>query len=313
MNFSSSFRNWQSEQPVSLAVYIPTWGRPNHALDQVARLHTQRTELGTPMQITIIISINGDDDYELSDLRAAGADTVIQLPTNVGADVNYCLGWLQSDSSDYLWILSDDDPLVEGALNKVSGLLERRPDMIVSTRKSTAWCMNSPQDLERLESRGAVLALYSATIFRRERFAKFVPHAFSTTFSHFPQISIMQASIESGTCRTVLGIPMQWIIDYTAADQFTRTVSRSDIGATHGQIFFGSALLAALGSANLTPSKSLRKWWVANWHRASMYRRSHARNGEIVDAISRGRLRTLPLYLASLPPWWRLKNLIRRN
>lgn len=296
----------------SLTIYIPTWGRPDQALEQVKRLHSQQLGLGRPFDLTIVVSVNGDTRYDSDRLLEAGADSVAVVPVNVGGEVNYCLGWLTATTSDYLWILSDDDPIVEGGLARLQDLLEAQPDLVICARSTEPWTVLEPKGVDELEAFGAVLALYSASVFRQEKFQEYLPQAFAAVFSHFPQVELIRCAVDGASCRTVSGVPMDWLIDYSLADEFTRRVRRSEIGSTHGQIFFGSALLSAFGATPSASRKALRHWWRSNWHRASMYRRSRSRNGLLVDSMSRGQVTLLPLYLLSLPPWWRVKDLLER-
>lgn len=298
-----------SDSAISLIVYIPTYGRPEDAQRQVERLDVQRKALSGSLTLTIFVSVNGDPSYDVAALHEAGADSVRVLPTNVGGDANYALGWTIETQAEYLWILSDDDPVVDHGLVYLLEHLRAKPDLVVCARTHAPWSLTRPAGVGDLESRGAVLALFSAAIFRRECFLDHAPRIFSAIFTHFAQIEAVVAGIETGTCVNVTGVPMKNIVDYSHADSAIALQSRRDVGTRRGDLVYGAVFLGALATSRAKFRRVQLEWWKQHWHRASMYRQAQGRYALAADSMARGQWRLLPLYLASLPPWWRLKNL----
>lgn len=299
-----------NDSAISMLVYIPTYGRPDEALRQVERLHVQRNELADFFAVSIFVSVNGDPTYDVSALYEAGADFVRVLPTNVGGDANYCLGWTVDTQAEYLWILSDDDPIVAHGLECLLQTLWAKPDLVVCARADAAWTVTKPAGVGDLEARGAVIALFSAAIFRRACFLDHAPRIFSAIFSHFAQIEAVVAGIETGTCVNVTGVPMKDVVDYSHADSTIALQSRREVGTLRGDLVYGAVFLGALATSRANFRRIQLEWWKQHWHRASMYRQAHGRYALAADSMARGQLRLLPFYLASVPPWWRLKNLI---
>jgi len=297
-----------SDSAISLIVYIPTYGRPEDARRQVERLDVQRKELSGSLALTIFVSVNGDPSYDVADLYGAGADSVRVLPTNVGGDANYALGWTVETQAEYLWILSDDDPVVDHSLEYLLEILRAKPDLVLCARTHAPWSLTKPAGVGDLEARGAVLALFSAAIFRRECFLDHAPRIFSAIFTHFAQIEAVVAGIETGTCANITGVPMKDVVDYSRADSTIALQSRREVGTLRGDLVYGAVFLGTLATNRANFKRVQLEWWKEHWHRASMYRQARGRYALAADSMARGQLRLLPFYLASLPPWWRLKN-----
>ncbi len=298
-----------NDSAISLLVYIPSYGRPEEALRQVQRLHVQRNALAHRFAVSIFVSVNGDPTYDVVALYEAGADFVRVLPTNVGGDTNYCLAWTVDSQAEYLWILSDDDPVVAHGLEYLLETLRAKPDLVVCARTDAPWSLTKPVGVGDLEARGAVLALFSAAIFRRECFLDHASRIFSAIFTHFAQIEAVVAGIEAGTCVNVTGVPMKDIVDYSHADSAIALQPRREVGALRGDLVYGAVFLGALATNRENFKRVQLKWWKEHWHRASMYRQAHGRYALAADSMARGQFRLLPFYLASVPPWWRLKDL----
>jgi len=292
-----------------LLIYIPTRGRSDLALQQVAEASRQRHQLPGTLSVRIMVSVNADPSYDHSAFLSAGADALVTHSTDIGGDANYCMGLAQLGQCDYLWVLSDDDALLAEGLFTIADIIhETSPDLICLSWGSEAWSLADPQDVHQLERKGAVVPLISASIFRARAFECHVVGAFQAIFTHFPQVALIRSAIESGDCHHVVGVCLDQVIDYQHAVRYLRGVTRREIGASHGALFFGGALLNAWGTSVSLSRSEGRRWWRRHWHQASLFRRSDSVEGDLADALARGRAGTLVLYMCSLPPWWRIKD-----
>ncbi len=115
-----------------LTIAIPTYNRAQLLDSQLERLY--KATDGYQHLCDIVVSNNQSTD-ETADIirrwesRFSNMKAVTQ-PTNIGAVKNIC--WCLSEAkTDFVWALSDDDPLVEDALQSVFERLQKNPDLAV--------------------------------------------------------------------------------------------------------------------------------------------------------------------------------------
>lgn len=291
-----------------LTVYIPTWNRPVACLDQVRRLSGQRDGLGPSCDVKIVVAVNGDPQYQSRELHQAGADLVIQRPINLGGNANICLAYEHLAASEYLWLLSDDDPVVDTALGDIFGVLSRAPrvDVIFLADRLSAGPIGVPRSVEELE--GTPVASISCTIYRGSAFISSVDQAFRSIVTYFPHVALIDSALKAGTVKSAWFLPLDQIVDLAPMRSEADALSRISMGQRSGAIFFAGGLLAYLDGDPKRRSRRTRLWWRTHWHRLSMYRLANAPEGALVDAAGRSTLATLGWWLLSLPPWWRFKD-----
>ncbi len=302
---------------LDLTVYIPTFGRPEKCLDQVRRLHYQRLALSSPACVNIIVAVNGDATYKEADLLAAGADQVILRPFNIGGRAsngngNAVLGYLHLLSGDYLWILADDDPVIEGGLETVvRTLLETAPDLLLLTHSDKQVTVQRPSSLEDLDPFDPFVDLLSATIYSSCAVLELVDVAFSGVFTCYPHVTVIARAIEEGDAKRVALVPLRSVLDYSASLDAVQLHTRREAHKL-GSHFFGGALVTDLSTSKARRRAQRRSWWRRHWHRVSMYGRS---GGSAQQRAALGlalKDPTLwPLLAGSLVPWWRLKDVVR--
>lgn len=292
---------------MKLTVYIPTASRPDACLQQIQALDRERLSGVRGLEVRIVISVNGDPKYTQESLMGVGADEVRIRAVNLGGDANFCLGLECLADADYLWVISDDDPIEPEALKRISNAIQLldSPDLITLSDSATRISLLEPMAIGDLD--GLPIASISCSVYRSDAFRELVPLAFSGIVSHFPQISLIQAGIRLGMVRRVGIVPTEGIIDLAPMRNDALRRGRSEMGERTGAFFFGGSLLAYLEPDPLLRKQETRMWWRRHWHRLSMYRRARSPEQHLVDQLGRSSISTVGWWLISLPPWWRLK------
>lgn len=309
-----------SVQP-RLIVYIPSFGNFAGALSQVKTLALQGREARSVpwSKVEIVVSVNGCE-YDRGALEAWGA-RVIQRPTNLGGDANIALGFVEATVADFLWILSDNDPVQPEALATIASALanEQAPDIVVGVSDSLL------EGSRRLDSPvttygGAFhIGLISAVVYRWSSFVQSTPAALQALWTGWAQIALQEHAVKTRNQTTAACVPLSQIVQLTRGDQSDDSVNRARQSYSHS--FYGGALLGFLSAeiAEEDGRKEVSRWWRHHWLYASAYRPRRSwphRNFRftLVEGLIRtGSLGDRTLWIASLLPYWRLGLWLRRR
>ena len=115
-----------------MTIIVPTY---NRASSLALLLSTLRSELaGLESEVTVMVSDNAsfDNTSEVTHaMRAEWPELIVRRQlANVGGDENFC-SCVDLVTSDYFWILSDDDLPKRGVVRQILSLLrERRPSLL---------------------------------------------------------------------------------------------------------------------------------------------------------------------------------------
>jgi glycosyltransferase involved in cell wall biosynthesis len=89
--------------------------------------------------IKVVISDNNSTDIEgYKNIEKYCTDnnvTYSRNATNLFSDTNIVSGFLHADKGNYLWILSDNDMLMEGSISKIMEILNHDIDVLFFTVK----------------------------------------------------------------------------------------------------------------------------------------------------------------------------------
>lgn len=297
-----------------LTVYIPTHGRPDLCLEQVSCLAAQIREGRFQSLVAIVVAINGDNDYDTPALRRLGAEVILRQ-SNLGGNANICLGFEYLDSAEYLWILSDDDPVSPNSIVTIIDCINEfdSPDLVTGIRSgSTRLIQLDSPDTPFFKYEGSLISLISATVYKSDVFRHHFIHALQSLYTHFPHVvtilSGYYSRLNMGLSFNVGVIPISQMVDINQFERYTNSIIREDIGASHGAIFFGGGLIPLALTDRSAQRRESGRWWRSNWHRCSMYRRTNSAEQVVVDSLARSDLSNICYYALSLPPWWRIKN-----
>ncbi len=307
--------------PSELVVYIPSYGNFEGALSQVKRLRLQASNLQEApwSRVRLVVSVNGSP-YDVNALTAAGAQ-VIKRHTNLEGDTNIALGFLEASPGDFLWVLSDNDPVGDSALLAIASAFDGADnvDMVIGVSDSTLEGRRSLRSPVTALGGSFHVGLISAVVYRWSSFLESTPAAFQALWTGWSQIALQERAVERHGGLEVACIPLSEMVTLTRGDQSARSVERARQAYTHS--FYGGALLGFITTElnGKDGREAVSAWWRDHWLFASAYRpRSSwpARNfrATLVESVVRtGSPRDRALWLLSLPPYWRVGLWLRRR
>ena len=313
-----------------LVVYIPSWNNYSGAAEQVERLGRQRLALHeTPWDRVFIVVADNGSSYDATSLKALGADEVISRPVNIGGDLNIALGFLEARTPDFLWILSDNDAVQDGALERLSAAFrDDVVDLVVGAESiDEAISLVGLPDPSALGYR-LHLGLISGVVYRYRAFEEFAPVGIRLSWTGWGQLAIQEAASHAGAVGTTLVLPLTSLVSVTRGDSSSRSIERARAAYAHS--YFGSGALAYLMAESQRAGKgrrALSRWWSSQWIYASAYRvgsedpgifltayPSQAAVRHLVEALVRtGGAKDRLLFAASFLPYWRVGLALRNR
>lgn len=164
-----------------LSICIPTFNRP-HELSESLRIlgdELKRLKLEDSDSIAILVSDNNSDTYNVDQLVLQQSElknlSIFKQEKNIGASSNFEFCYKQA-TGKYVWILSDDDHVKQGMLEKVLNIINgQEPDLVFLPFS----CQNETNDFSlRMERNqfllrtGVLPTLVSSWIVRRSLIEK---------------------------------------------------------------------------------------------------------------------------------------------
>ncbi|MFK2807139.1 glycosyltransferase [Bacteroides fragilis] len=137
-----------------LTIAIPTYNRPEKLKDQVSLLLKQVTD---QVEILILDNCSSYNIYQLFSKEERQRIHIVTHKVNVGMPTNY-IRCLEYATTDWVWTLSDDDPVLPDAINSVLSVIKNNSDAI-------SICMNSTFDVSSYSFIEFVTLLKSHKIF----------------------------------------------------------------------------------------------------------------------------------------------------
>ena len=304
-----------------LVVYIPSYENFLGALSQARSLTEQSQEVEDPpwAVLDVIVSVNGSV-YDREALEAAGA-RVIQRPTDLGGDVNIALGFIEAGRDDFLWVLSDNDPVRPTALSTIarSFATDNAADLVVGVSSPDLEGLRCFQSPVTADGGAFHVGLISAVVYRWASFMESTPAAFQSLWTGWSQIALQERAAHTQPQLLASCVPLSDLVTLTRGDQSDGSVTRARHAYSHS--FYGGALLGFLGAeaAGAKGRRAVSQWWQDHWVYASAYRPRRSwphRNyrATLVEALLRtGSLQDRTLWLLSLAPYWRVGLWLRRR
>lgn len=110
---------------ILLSIYIPTFNRPKELLELLKKIKFERSKLVDPFVIEVVVSDNCSD-FNICDLIKENdlADKYTKNDINLGADENVLM-YQKKTKGEFIWLIGDDDLIVEDALLKIIKLLNK--------------------------------------------------------------------------------------------------------------------------------------------------------------------------------------------
>ncbi|WP_129101921.1 glycosyltransferase family 2 protein [Arcobacter sp. F2176] len=249
-----------------LTIYIPTYNRAESVLKQLNLIKTINND-----NITVIVSDNCSTDrigYEKVKAFCLNNNILyIKNFVNVGADANIFNGFIVSQNSKYIWILSDDDLLKKDAVERVLEILNNNNfDLLFFTFhyiENLSYATWNQADLYNKNikiSDGS--GLISNVIYKSDFIKESIPIGFQHIYTCFAHLAILIDSFYNKTAE----------IGRIGSSSFfvPETNLPPAISASYSKSYFGFVLLAELFEDKLKKEfiiewskfKNLRHWFI---------------------------------------------------
>jgi glycosyltransferase involved in cell wall biosynthesis len=187
----------------TLFIYIPTYNRPARLRAQLDAITSQRDDW--PGQVRILVNDNASPWFSTEAAASMAREYGVEVRSNlgnVGGNANIALAFVFGRPEEYVWMLSDDDTVREGALQAIAtqGLVGD-PDVVTFELKSSepATVIHSWREgWDWIGEAGAI----SNVIYKGEVFSPQASQAFFYHNSSFPHLAVLLATMrERGTLR----------------------------------------------------------------------------------------------------------------
>ena len=247
---------------MKLLIYIPTWNRYESLMEQLEILKsvTKKDEF------IVVVSDNASTQKEyLKVMDFCNDQSNFEYRkncSNLGANPNIANGFLFCDKAEYLWILSDDDLLKPGAVEKVLDWLKKyEPDFlyVVHNLSETENFLNADQTwLVKHINDG--MGLISLVVYKSSFVRPKIRAGYDNLLSCFPHLAILFESTKgkmAGVCRILrdeLFYPHEPLPSAEAI--------------VYSHSFFGFTHLANNLEEGLR-KPFIKAWWSANWFRVA--------------------------------------------
>jgi hypothetical protein len=260
-----------------LLIYIPAHFDFESAIAQAQLILRERERVD--LDIQVVISINAVDLTNESHLKIKNScDDFVFLSENLGGDTNINLGYLKALSvqADYLWILSANDLLIPGSIEKISsavGLSSKDMLVICSDKLEKTGFINNAF------INGAAnlpIGLISAVIFHVPRFGESFASALKYAWTGWGQLSVIQNSIFEH--ETITYDTVDEVLIYNRETQCSYESDLKSNQSKYRHSFFGYPLVVALLFADREKLRNqiIRNWLKSNWYKIGYFNQGHS-------------------------------------
>mgnify|MGYP006283181561 CR=1 FL=1 len=191
-----------------LTIYIPTYRRPDSLKSQLASLGLEIAALQVPMSsVKVVVSVNGEHENKEtvtwlnSHAKLMPWLRIIVRPYNIGGNANIALGFVEGERDDYLWLLSDNDILPQGALRRILRVLGTNafPDVLILTNRAFDNLTKVVYDeiADWAQCPLISLGLISRGVYSMQYISSSLESAFLYNSSSFPHLAVLLSSLRS--------------------------------------------------------------------------------------------------------------------
>ena len=110
-----------------LSVCVPTYNRATYLDECLAALAPQAAALGVPVYVSDNGSTDNTSEVLANYCNAYAGITAVRQECNLGYDLNHKAVIDMADSR-FIWLMGDDDVIMEGALERLLGALNAEPE-----------------------------------------------------------------------------------------------------------------------------------------------------------------------------------------
>jgi abequosyltransferase len=114
----------EKSSTILLSITIPTYKRATFLDFSLTSIHSQINGKNLPIEVVVLDNCSPDNTNEIVEKHIKGGMQIryIRHNENTGMDGNF-ISCIKHASGKYCWILGDDDPLLEGSLEKIIEVL----------------------------------------------------------------------------------------------------------------------------------------------------------------------------------------------
>ena len=181
-----------------LYIYIPTF---NREVELKAQLQALTRALKYINNSQVLIHVNDNNStYPTDNISAFCAENDIKYtknPSNLGGNANILLGFIHAHSSEYLWILSDNDLVTDKSLANIFSALKTKPDFMfassITSESYNTFFHYNRNILDLLDNRAGLISstIYSLKIINNNIFQSFFFHN-----SSFPHLGVIFSTLK---------------------------------------------------------------------------------------------------------------------
>ena len=260
--------------PKSLLVYIPCHSDLALAIDQAKSIREQHKRLiqsrsNLRFKVEIVISINHFSPTS-SQIKSANVycDLVLCQPEVFLADTNIANGYSIANQfkSNYLWILSANDILIEDSISLILESLSEDMDILV-TKTPESKQLAKVYNVIYPAVKGYSFGLISGVVYNCDRMRAFFDSAPFFIWTGWSQLSVIQNAINQNG-----SLDIRTVNTFKIYKQ--RQTDRDKLAYKYGHSFYGYILLGYIFINNKKVRKKfVREYILNNTFTIALYRR----------------------------------------
>ena len=242
----------------SILIYIPCHSDFDQALSQGKELQRQITEIRSNEsnyffeEFILVLSVN-DFEPSLEQIKSAQNtfDEVLLYGKTLLADYNLALGFKTSlrINSNYLWILSTNDTLMDNALSLISISFEANSesDLIVLNAIGHSGT-HIERNVTNPPKAGYWYGLISGVVYKTDKLAPYFNSSLFLAWTGWSHLAVLQSAMDGEKGLSVLTIP-----DFKVFDQGKRNAELDGLKYFHS--YFGEIVIRTVFSPNRRAAK----------------------------------------------------------
>ena len=271
---------------MKILVYIPCHSDFKLALIQARKIRRGFEDFlmqsnHTSLNLKIILSINA---YIPTPIEIKSAASVFDRVVNNGlgylGDLNISNGYLIAldEKPDFLWILSVNDELVDGAISNILIEFLRNPsiDLLVTSLYLNKIVIEK-QILDPTKV-GTSYGLLSGVVYRLERILPYLHNGPFMAWTGWSQLAVIQSAMDSLNGISVKYIPFNFV--YKQKERQLHEMRSAYAHSIYGMLILGSTFKPS--------KKAVKKFIVSyvlkNFYRWNLYNRKWNYSGQLVES-----------------------------
>jgi hypothetical protein len=175
-----------------LFIFIPTYSRSEYLEKQLINISKDLFEFRDRIRVIVSWNYDGGGQYDLFKKKYSNPNIEFRENVgNIGGNANIMLGFVFAKRDEYLWILSDDDLVLEGAVSEIFKELSNNYSLYHIGDYNFKF--NSQLSIENVftVTKGAGFGLISSTIYDVNKFCNYFKVGFDYIESSFPHLAIL--------------------------------------------------------------------------------------------------------------------------